>query len=74
MHGVKPITAEHSQDAKTCWTAQSETCGILKDLWVSAKRQWAPNELLYRKVEQLIPDTNCYLNDSKKQLHLTELW
>ena len=37
MHGVKPITAEHLPGAKTCWTAQSETCAILKDFRISAK-------------------------------------
>ena len=56
--------------------AQCETCAILKDFRVSAKRWSAPNEFRYRKIEQLIPDTNCCLTTAKNcdlNLHISNL-
>ena len=64
MHSVKPITAY----CQTQWTALCETCAILKDFLVSAKRWLAPNEFCYRKIEQLIPITNCCLTTAIKCL------
>ena len=58
MHGVKPITAENSPAAGSAKLHKVKPCAILKDFRDSAKRSLAPKEIRYRKIDQLIPNTN----------------
>ena len=74
MHGVKPITAEHSLTARHAELHNVKPTQFWRtSFWVSAKRWLDPNEFQYRKIEQLIPVTNCCLTTAINQIRMMSL-
>ena len=60
-------------DCQTRWTAQCDTCVIVKDVRASAERWLAPNEFWYRKIEQLIPITTAITDEHRNTITLSAM-